>query len=174
MTDSDNTPEDDPGVIVDALVSETACARRSDFELGAHHCAAPPPTLPHTQLEHQGLEMFVQNLKRLNENETEESQGVYDTLGTRRGAHRSVSAVGQAHPARKSHATATVPHAAVFENLLEIRPEIGDTIVKANFLDWALPRLKQRAFDQNKQYTSELLAILLQNSTRASRERADA
>jgi len=40
-------------------------------------------------------------------------------------------------------------------------------------LDWALPRLKLRAFDQNKQYTSELLAILLQNSTRTFLERAN-
>jgi len=37
MTDSDNTPEDDPGVIVDALVSEAACAHRFDFWLWPHH-----------------------------------------------------------------------------------------------------------------------------------------
>ena len=77
-----------------------------------------------------------------------------------------------AAPHRDADATAAWPRPRragrapeLFENLLELRPELGEAIaVKADFFGWALKRLQNRAFDQNKQYTSELLAILLQTS----------
>ena len=41
------------------------------------------------QLEHQALELLVQNMRRLDESVAEESQGVYNTLGTGPRAHVS-------------------------------------------------------------------------------------
>jgi beta-catenin-like protein 1 len=62
-------------------------------------------------------------------------------------------------------------YVALFENLLELRPELAEPLArKADFLGWALGRLKSRVFDQNRQYTSEILAIVLQTSAGADRQ----
>ena len=63
---------------------------------------------------------------------------------------------------------------ALFENLLELRYELADPLaIAAGFFGWALKRLQSRTFDQNKQYTSELVAILLQTSKGAAAAIAD-
>lgn len=54
---------------------------------------------------------------------------------------------------------------AIIENLIELRPEICNEVVKQNFLQWLLKRLKVKTpFDTNKLYVSELLSILLQDN----------
>ncbi|GJM87523.1 hypothetical protein PR202_ga03487 [Eleusine coracana subsp. coracana] len=54
---------------------------------------------------------------------------------------------------------------AVLENLLDLRPHLADAVCeRTKLLRWLLARLKVRDFDANKQYASEILAILLQNS----------
>ncbi|KAF9354992.1 hypothetical protein BGX34_010705 [Mortierella sp. NVP85] len=80
------------------------------------------------------LELLIQNLARLDEEETSDRQGVFNTL-------------------------------AIFENLTSIDVAMAETIVnRCKLLPWLLQRLKVKVFDSNKQYCSELLAILLQSS----------
>lgn len=45
---------------------------------------------------------------------------------------------------------------------------------RSKLLKWMLARLRPREFDSNKQYTAELLAILLQSSTKNQQRLADA
>ncbi|KAG0360254.1 Catenin-beta-like protein [Gamsiella multidivaricata] len=80
------------------------------------------------------LDLLVQNLERLDEEEANDRQGVFNTL-------------------------------AIFENLTSIDVSMADkTVSKSKLLQWIMKRLKVKAFDSNKQYCSELLAILLQSS----------
>ncbi|KAG9299218.1 hypothetical protein G9A89_013866 [Geosiphon pyriformis] len=89
-------------------------------------------------LENQVPELLIQNLRRLDEEETVDKQGVFNTLG-------------------------------VVENLTSFEPSMSEKIVQnTNIMQWILARLKIKGFDSNKQYASEILAILLQNS-RANR-----
>jgi len=91
-------------------------------------------TLLKALLDNLILELVVINLKRLNEEVQEEAQGVFNSL-------------------------------ALIENITEIDPQISEQLVaKTAFYEWTLARLKQPTFDNNKQYTSEILAISLQNS----------
>lgn len=54
---------------------------------------------------------------------------------------------------------------AIFENLLEFRPELCVDAGKQGLLQWLLRRLKAKIpFDTNKLYASELLSILLQQT----------
>ncbi len=53
---------------------------------------------------------------------------------------------------------------AIFENLLEFRPELCKEAAEANLLQWLIKRLKVKVpFDNNKLYASEILSILLQS-----------
>ncbi|KAG0029596.1 hypothetical protein BGZ82_007832 [Podila clonocystis] len=81
------------------------------------------------------LDLLVQNLARLDEEEANDRQGVFNSL-------------------------------AIFENLTSIDIQLAETIVlKSQLLPWMLKRLKVKAFDSNKQYCSELLAILMQSNS---------
>ncbi|KXZ43101.1 hypothetical protein GPECTOR_102g54 [Gonium pectorale] len=54
---------------------------------------------------------------------------------------------------------------AVVENMVEIQPSLSSTFVeRTKLLPWLLRRLKRRDFDPNKQYASEVLAVLMQGS----------
>lgn len=54
---------------------------------------------------------------------------------------------------------------AIFENLLEIRPELCIEAGKQGLITWLLKRIKVKApFNTNKLYASEILSILLQNT----------
>lgn len=54
---------------------------------------------------------------------------------------------------------------AIFENLLEFRPELCADAGKQGLMQWLLRRIKAKTpFDANKLYASELLSILLQNT----------
>ncbi|KAF9582965.1 hypothetical protein BGW38_010513 [Lunasporangiospora selenospora] len=78
------------------------------------------------------LELLVQTLQRLDESEVNDRQGIFNTL-------------------------------AVYENLTSIDMQLAKTIVeKSELLPWLMKRLKVKAFDSNKQYCSEILAILMQ------------
>lgn len=57
----------------------------------------------------------------------------------------------------------------VIENLTEYRPEVSHDLASQGLLKWLLQRIKQKTFDSNKLYASEILAILLQekDETRA-------
>ncbi|EZA50155.1 hypothetical protein DMN91_001553 [Ooceraea biroi] len=54
---------------------------------------------------------------------------------------------------------------AIFENLLEFRPDLCADAGKQGLMQWLLRRIKTKApFDANKLYASELLSILLQHT----------
>ncbi|ETN67797.1 nuclear protein NAP [Anopheles darlingi] len=54
---------------------------------------------------------------------------------------------------------------AIFENLIEIRPEIAKEVAEQGLLQWMLKRLRAKLpFDANKLYCSEILSILVQDS----------
>lgn len=56
--------------------------------------------------------------------------------------------------------------AAIFENLTEFRPDVVGDVAKQGLMQWLLKRLRTKSpFDPNKLYVSEILSILLQNST---------
>lgn len=54
---------------------------------------------------------------------------------------------------------------AIFENLLETKPELCIEAGKQGLIQWLLKRIKVKAsFNNNKLYASEILSILLQNT----------
>jgi beta-catenin-like protein 1 len=86
------------------------------------------------QLNNSILDLLVANLGRLNESEDTDSTGVHNILG-------------------------------VFENLLSFMPPLADQIVaETTLLPWLLKRVDTKGFDSNKQYASQILAIILQQS----------
>ncbi|KAF5479312.1 hypothetical protein F2P56_000145 [Juglans regia] len=90
-------------------------------------------------VENNVLELLVQNLHRLSDTgeaaDPDEMAAVYSTLAT-------------------------------IENLIEVKPPVAELVCeRTKLLKWLLGRIKVREFDSNKQYASEILAILLQSST---------
>ncbi|KAI8814783.1 Catenin-beta-like protein [Cladochytrium replicatum] len=86
-------------------------------------------------VENQVFDLLVDNLGRLNEDQPEDKQGVFNTLG-------------------------------IIENIISVDTSLADVVVrKTSLLAYLLRRISTtRVFDSNRQYASELLSILLQNS----------
>lgn len=86
-------------------------------------------------VENNVLELLVQNLARLSEKDVDEASAIYNTL-------------------------------AIVENMIEVKPAVAELVCeRTKLLRWLVGRIKMREFDGNKQYASEILAILLQNSS---------
>ncbi|KAL6959708.1 hypothetical protein U1Q18_039861 [Sarracenia purpurea var. burkii] len=95
----------------------------------------PAQILVDALIENNVLELLVQNLLRLSETDPDEMAAVFSTLAT-------------------------------IENLIEVKPAVAEMVCeKTKLMRWLLSKIKVRDFDGNKQYASEILAILLQNST---------
>ncbi|KAK7290290.1 hypothetical protein RIF29_04601 [Crotalaria pallida] len=95
----------------------------------------PARALVEALVENSVLELLVQNLHRLSDSDPDEVGAVYSTLAT-------------------------------IENLIEVKPEVAEMVCeKTKLMKWLLGKIKVREFDGNKQYASEILAILLQSST---------
>ncbi|XP_061360502.1 uncharacterized protein LOC133304477 [Gastrolobium bilobum] len=95
----------------------------------------PARVLVDALVESSALELLVQNLHRLSDSDSDEAAAVYNTLAT-------------------------------IENLIEVKPAVAELVCeKTKLLKWLLGKIKVREFDSNKQYASEILAILLQSST---------
>ncbi|KAL5743500.1 hypothetical protein ACOSQ2_026616 [Xanthoceras sorbifolium] len=95
----------------------------------------PARVLVDSLIENNVLELLVQNLQRLSDTDPDEMAAVYNTLAT-------------------------------IENLIEVKPSVAELVCeKTKLLRWLLGKIKVREFDGNKQFASEILAILLQNST---------
>ncbi|XP_057538959.1 uncharacterized protein LOC130817340 [Amaranthus tricolor] len=95
----------------------------------------PAKVLVDSLIENSGLELLVTNLLRLNENDPDEGGAIHTTLAT-------------------------------LENLIEVKPAVAEIVCeKTKLLRWLLGKIKVKEFDGNKEYASEILAILLQNST---------
>jgi beta-catenin-like protein 1 len=85
-------------------------------------------------LDEQIISLLVQNMERLDEKVSEDSDGVHNTL-------------------------------AIVENLSEIKnKEVTLAAGQQGLLVWLLKRVRVRQFDPNKLYSSEILAILLQDN----------
>lgn len=95
----------------------------------------PAKVLVDALVENSVLELLVQNLHRLSDSDPDEMAAVYNTLAT-------------------------------IENLIEVKPAVAEMVCeKTKLLKWLLGKIKVREFDSNKQYASEILAILLQTSS---------
>lgn len=95
----------------------------------------PARVLVDALVDNSVLELLVQNLHRLSDSDPDEMSAVYATLAT-------------------------------IENLIEVKPAVAESVCeKTKLLKWLLGKIKVREFDSNKQYASEILAILLQSST---------
>ncbi|KAH0462106.1 hypothetical protein IEQ34_009681 [Dendrobium chrysotoxum] len=95
----------------------------------------PARILVDALIENNALELLVQNISRLSESDPDETAAIYNTLAT-------------------------------VENMIEVKPAVAELVCeRTKLLRWLLGRIKIREFDGNKQYASEILAILLQNST---------
>ncbi|KAF1891113.1 hypothetical protein Lal_00001252 [Lupinus albus] len=95
----------------------------------------PARVLVEALVENSVLELLVQNLHRLSDSDPDEMSAVYATLAT-------------------------------IENLIEVMPSVAELVCeKTKLMKWLLGKIKVREFDGNKQYASEILAILLQSST---------
>ncbi|GLT57698.1 hypothetical protein SLA2020_306520 [Shorea laevis] len=95
----------------------------------------PASILVESLIENNVLELLVQSLQRLSETDPDEMAATYTTLAT-------------------------------IENLIEVKPAVAELVCeRTKLLRWLLGKIKIREFDSNKQYASEILAILLQNST---------
>ncbi|XP_010940280.1 uncharacterized protein [Elaeis guineensis] len=95
----------------------------------------PARVLVDALVENNALELLVQNLGRLSEADPDEAAAIYNTLAT-------------------------------IENMIEVKPTVAELVCeRTKLLRWLLGRVKVREFDANKQYASEILAILMQNST---------
>ncbi|KAK3218524.1 hypothetical protein Dsin_012494 [Dipteronia sinensis] len=95
----------------------------------------PARVLVDSLIENNVLELLVQNLQRLSDSDPDDMTAVYNTLAT-------------------------------IENLIEVKPSVAELVCeKTKLFRWLLGKIKIREFDSNKQYASEILAILLQNST---------
>ncbi|KAJ0044013.1 hypothetical protein Pint_18287 [Pistacia integerrima] len=95
----------------------------------------PARVLVDCLIENNVLELLVQNLQRLSDSDPDDMAAVYNTLAT-------------------------------IENLIEVKPSVAELVCeRTKLLRWLLGKIKVREFDSTKQYASEILAILLQNST---------
>lgn len=95
----------------------------------------PAQVLVDALIENNALELLVQNLSRLSDTDPDESAAIYNTLAT-------------------------------IENFIEVKPSVAELVCeRTKLMKWLLSRLKVKEFDSNKQYASEILAILLQSST---------
>lgn len=95
----------------------------------------PAKVLVDALVENNALELLVQNIGRLSESDPDEAAAIYNTLST-------------------------------IENMIEVKPAVAELVCeRTKLLRWLLGRIKVREFDGNKQYASEILAILLQTST---------
>ncbi|KAM7515936.1 hypothetical protein LguiA_005519 [Lonicera macranthoides] len=94
----------------------------------------PAKILVDSLIENNVLELLVQNLLRLNESDSDEVAAVHNSLAT-------------------------------IENLIEVKPGVAELVCeRTKLMRWILGKIKVREFDGNKQYASEILAILLQSS----------
>ena len=95
------------------------------------------------QLNNSLLSLLVSNLSRLDESEDADSQGVYKILD-------------------------------IFENLFSFMPPLAEQVVAdTGLMKWLVGRIQVKDFDSNKQYASQILAILVQSGREGVMKLAD-
>lgn len=112
-------------------------------------------------LENSGLELLVQNFSRLDESSEEDAQGVHYTMQIIENLSEVSSFWLGNYLIANNHILSLA--AALCCCRCKIRPSLCVTICqKTQILPFLLRRLKNKAFDPNKLYCSEILCILLQ------------
>ena len=97
------------------------------------------------------MELLVDNLKRLNEAEETDRQGLFHVLGE--------------HKVHNNQLPCQSSKLGIFENLVGLNPSLGATLAtKTDIIPWLLKRVQAKKHDENRGYAAELLSILLQNS----------
>ncbi|CAN4078446.1 unnamed protein product [Withania somnifera] len=95
----------------------------------------PAQVLVDALIENNALELLVHLLGKISDSDPDESAAIYSILAT-------------------------------VENFIEVKPSVAELVCeRTKLMKWLLTRIKVREFDGNKQYASEILAILLQSST---------
>ncbi len=101
---------------------------------------------------------LCQNLRRLDELSSSKSGGGVGGVGGS-GRNNDDGDGSEELEARGVHNTL-----GIFESLLDVRPDLAVPLCKEGLLlPWLLHRINNKAFDANKLYASEILAILMQN-----------
>lgn len=95
----------------------------------------PAQVLVDALIENNALELLVQLLGKMSDSDPDESAAIYSILAT-------------------------------VENFIEVKPSVAELVCeRTKLIKWLLTKIKVREFDGNKQYASEILAILLQSSS---------
>ncbi|PSC73978.1 beta-catenin 1 [Micractinium conductrix] len=75
--------------------------------------------------------------------------------------------------ASSEEASAVYNILAIIENMIDLKPSVAEDVVEqTKLMKWLLGRLRPRDTDSNKQYASEILAILVQQSDANKRKLA--
>ncbi|KAL4353549.1 hypothetical protein GQ457_06G017150 [Hibiscus cannabinus] len=103
--------------------------------IGTHIGSNNTEILVDSLIENSVLELLVQNLQHLLDKDPDDISVIYNTL-------------------------------ASIENMIEVKHAVAELVCeRTKLLRWLLAKIKVREFDSNKQYASEILSILLQNSS---------
>uniref|UniRef100_A0A061R0X7 Beta-catenin-like protein 1 n=1 Tax=Tetraselmis sp. GSL018 TaxID=582737 RepID=A0A061R0X7_9CHLO len=100
------------------------------------------------------------------EDNEEEAEVLVEALLENNVLELLVQRLGSFDESVDEEATGVFNTLSIFENLVEVKPEVAEAVVeKTKLLRWMLSRLKPREFTSNKQTVSEVLGILTQKST---------
>lgn len=103
-----------------------------------------------------GYELLVDNLSRLDESSPEDASGVYNTLSILENCCEITVCVCARHGLLA---------------FIKQQPDAADAITaKTSILKWLFQRLQREELDSNKLYASELLALLLQQSSEGGKQ----
>lgn len=102
-------------------------------------------------MENAIFELLVDNLRRLNEAEEADRQGVFQTLGQ---CDAHFCALNGSHSS-----------AGIFENIIGSNADFAPQLVaNTSVLKWLLDRLQSKDHNENRGYAVEIISILLQNN----------
>eukprot|EP00727_Mastigamoeba_balamuthi_P007985 m51a1_g3807 hypothetical protein (1348) ;mRNA; r:245266-251184 len=118
-----------------------------ESEVDQHDRADSTAALVDALIEHHAVEALVKNLARLAAQAAAASEDKTDA------------------EAGEPEAEAMFGTLAIFENIVEAKPEEAETIAaQGQLLAFLLSRCKEKAFDAVKGYAAELLSVLMQGS----------
>ncbi|XP_001944048.2 beta-catenin-like protein 1 [Acyrthosiphon pisum] len=104
------------------------------------------------------------DLDSLNENE-EGTEILIDALLSKQICALLVQNLERMDESVKEEANGVHTTLGIFENIMELRPDVVVDVGKQGLIPWLLKRIKAKMpYDGNKLYSSEILSILLQNN----------
>ncbi|XP_050523187.1 beta-catenin-like protein 1 [Daktulosphaira vitifoliae] len=104
------------------------------------------------------------DIDTLNENE-EETEILIDALLSKQICALLVQNLERMDESVKEEANGVHTTLGIFENIMELRPDVVIDVSKQGLTQWLLKRIKAKMpYDGNKLYSSEILSIVLQNN----------